>query len=55
MKSTQTTSADCRQSLEALRQIDKACTGFEKALRRGEVLNIAELVANAAPDERQTQ
>lgn len=54
MKSTQTTNADCRQSLESLRQIDQACTGFEKVLRRGEVLNIAKLVANAAPDVRQT-
>lgn len=53
MKSTQTTSAADQQSLEALRQIDQACTGFEKALRRGEVLSIAELVANAAPDVRQ--
>ena len=53
MKSMDTTSMRHQQSLEVLRLIDEACTRFERALRRGEMLNIAEIVAGANPELRQ--
>ncbi len=53
MKSIETTSLRDPQSLEVLRQIDEACTNFERSLRRGELLSIEEIVAKASPDTRQ--
>jgi tRNA A-37 threonylcarbamoyl transferase component Bud32 len=52
MKSLDTTSMRYQQSLEVLRHIDEACSVFERALQRGEILSIAEIVAGANPDAR---
>ena len=53
MKSAETTSLGLGYSSDVLRQIDGACTNFEDALRRGELLSVEELLVAAAAESRQ--
>ena len=50
MNTANTTSLQFQQSLDVLQELDVACTSFERALQRGELLNINELVTAASPD-----
>ena len=52
MNSADTTSVQLQQSLDVLRRLDEACTNFERALARGELLSIEEILSAAAPEAR---
>ena len=42
-----TTKEHLQRSFDAVKEVDEACTAFESSLRRGQPLNIKELIANA--------
>jgi eukaryotic-like serine/threonine-protein kinase len=52
MNSADTTSPHFHESLDALRQIDAACTRFEQALQGGKLLSIEEILSTVDLDSR---